>query len=80
MEGYINALVDNTFKNYEFEQAKKIIADKILWYEMKLLNSVDKDKIKEKIKYYQEMGKDIHGHWYYENEIELLEDILEESE
>lgn len=50
MEEYINTLVDNTFKNYEFEQAKKIIADKISWYEMKLLNSVDKDKIRSLLK------------------------------
>lgn len=37
MEEYVKNLVDNTFKNYNLEEAKKIIVDKILWYEMKIL-------------------------------------------
>lgn len=37
MEEYVTKLVENTFKNYSLEETKKIIIDKILWYEMKLL-------------------------------------------
>lgn len=36
MEEYVNRLIDNTFKNHNFEEAKQIIADKILWYEMRI--------------------------------------------
>ena len=43
MEEYVNKLIENTFKNHSFEEAKKIIADKILWYEMKLLELSEKE-------------------------------------
>ena len=36
MEERVNMLIDNTFKKYSFEEAKKIIADRILWYEMRI--------------------------------------------
>ena len=37
MEEYVYKLIENTFKNNSLEEAKKIIADKILWYEMQIL-------------------------------------------
>lgn len=36
MEEYVKRLIENTFKNHDFEKAKQIIADKILWYEMRI--------------------------------------------
>ena len=38
MEEMVNNIVNNTFKINNIETAKKIIIDKILWYEMKILN------------------------------------------
>ena len=38
MEEYVTNLVENTFKNHSLEEVKKIIVNKILWYEMKILN------------------------------------------
>ena len=43
MEEYVTKLVDNTFENHSFEEAKKIIIDKILWYEMKILKLQEGD-------------------------------------
>ena len=37
MEEYVRKLVDNTFRDYSFDEAKEIIVKKILWYEMKLM-------------------------------------------
>lgn len=36
MEGYVNQLVENTFKNYEIDEVKRIIVDRILFYERKI--------------------------------------------
>lgn len=36
MEGYVYKLVENTLNNHSKEEAIEIIAEKILWYEMKL--------------------------------------------
>lgn len=37
MEEEVTKLVNNTFKNNDFEKAKQIIIDRMLWYEMKIL-------------------------------------------
>jgi len=41
-------------------------------------NYVSKKKIREKIKYFQDMGKDVRDRYYYDDEIDLLEELLEE--
>lgn len=43
MEEMVNNLIENTFKNYNFEEAKKIIVDRILWYEMRILELENKE-------------------------------------
>lgn len=46
MEEEVTRLVENTFANHDIEESKKIIIDKILWYEEQLVNSVSKDEIR----------------------------------
>lgn len=43
MEEYVYKLVENTLNNHSKEEAIKIIAERILWYEMKLKNK-DEEK------------------------------------
>lgn len=89
MEEYVTRLVENTFKNHDIEEVKEIVIERILYYEMKLLNSVSKDKIKEKIKGREHIihnaklkyGKDYEIYddvIYARYEIELLKELLEE--
>ena len=44
MEGYVNELVENTFKKYGVEGAKKIIVERILFYEKKIRELEEKVK------------------------------------
>lgn len=37
MEERIRILVENTFNNFDTEECKQVIADRISWYEMKIL-------------------------------------------
>lgn len=46
MEGYVNELVENTFKNHGIEGAKKIIVERILFYEQKIRDL--EEKLQEK--------------------------------
>lgn len=50
MEQFVNKYVENTFENNSLEDAKRIIADKILWYEIKikeLEDIIDTDAMEE---------------------------------
>lgn len=43
MEQYVRDLVENTFKNYELDKVKEIIAERILWYEQKIRKLEEKE-------------------------------------
>jgi hypothetical protein len=81
MEEEVTRLVENTFANHDIEESKKIIIDKILWYEEQLVNSVSKDKIKKELKDLEEIKysaiTDI-GQAVYNANIALLKRLLEE--
>ena len=73
MEEEVTRLVENTFVNYSTEETKRIIIERILWYEEELVNSVSKDKIREILNKYGK--KDIGYAVDFYKEIEqLLED------
>lgn len=61
MEEYVNKLVENTLKK---ENAKEIIVERILWYEMKLLEK--DEKIDKAIEY-------IEDNTYKSNETEYMD-------
>lgn len=49
MEGYVTNLVENTFKNYDLEKAKRIVVERILFYENKILQLEEKlEKLSDK--------------------------------
>lgn len=92
MEEYIHNLVENTFKNYSIDKVKRIIEERISWYEIKLLNSISKDIIREKIKEQQDIidenqkliDNKINATYTWlaidaaKHKIEVLEELLEE--
>lgn len=65
----------------ELKITKKELTERVLRLESDKFwdNVVSKDKIKTKIEYFKEMGKDARDNYYYDDEIDLLQSLLEKE-